>query len=94
MYHYKKKYLSFQVFLKNDQAGMLFFLCPNGSCVSWVDGSGVGFSLDYPSISLHAISRDLSAYPAEHLYIQVNSRHQGRNTDGKTILPASNLPDV
>lgn len=57
------------------------FLFPRGSRVSWVDGSGVGFSLDYPSISLHAISRDLSAYPAEHLYMQVNSRHEGRNAD-------------
>ncbi|KAB5543307.1 hypothetical protein PHYPO_G00077550 [Pangasianodon hypophthalmus] len=51
-------------------------LCVAESRVSWVDGSGVGFSLDYPSISLHAISRDLSAYPAEHLYVQVSSRHQ------------------
>ncbi|MCJ8742249.1 hypothetical protein PDJAM_G00079960 [Pangasius djambal] len=51
-------------------------LCVAESRVCWVDGSGVGFSLDYPSISLHAISRDLSAYPAEHLYVQVNSRHQ------------------
>ncbi|TSM28193.1 Methylosome subunit pICln [Bagarius yarrelli] len=51
-------------------------LCVAESCVSWVDASGIGFSLDYPSISLHAISRDLSAYPAEHLYVQVNSRNK------------------
>ncbi|KAM9455814.1 methylosome subunit pICln-like isoform 1-T2 [Clarias gariepinus] len=51
-------------------------LCVAESCVSWVDGSGMGFSLDYPSISLHAISRDLTTYPAEHLYIQVNTKHQ------------------
>lgn len=56
-------------------------LCVAESRVSWVDGSGVGFSLDYPSISLHAISRDLSAYPAEHLYVQVNSRHQEDSKD-------------
>ncbi|NP_001187778.1 methylosome subunit pICln [Ictalurus punctatus] len=56
-------------------------LCVAESRVSWVDGSGVGFSLDYPSISLHAISRDLSAYPAEHLYMQVNSRHQEDSKD-------------
>ncbi|XP_062870208.1 methylosome subunit pICln-like isoform X2 [Trichomycterus rosablanca] len=51
-------------------------LCVAESLVSWFDGSGVGFSLDYPSITLHAISRDLSSYPAEHLYLQVNSKHQ------------------
>ncbi|KAK3549398.1 hypothetical protein QTP86_001231 [Hemibagrus guttatus] len=56
-------------------------LCVAESLVSWVDGSGVGFSLDYPSISLHAISRDLSAYPAEHLYVQVNSKHQEDSKD-------------
>lgn len=50
-------------------------LCVAESRVSWFDGSGVGFSLDYPSISLHAISRDLSAYPEEHLYVMVNSKH-------------------
>ncbi|XP_010869108.2 methylosome subunit pICln [Esox lucius] len=42
--------------------------------VSWFDGSGMGFSLEYPSISLHAISRDLTAYPKEHLYVMVNSK--------------------
>ncbi|KAJ8280454.1 hypothetical protein GJAV_G00054750 [Gymnothorax javanicus] len=42
--------------------------------LSWFDGSGMGFSLEYPSISLHAISRDLSAYPQEHLYVMVNDK--------------------
>ncbi|XP_076138138.1 methylosome subunit pICln [Alosa pseudoharengus] len=40
----------------------------------WFDGSGMGFSLEYPSISLHAISRDPSAYPQEHLYVMVNGK--------------------
>uniref|UniRef100_A0A3B3HWR0 Methylosome subunit pICln n=1 Tax=Oryzias latipes TaxID=8090 RepID=A0A3B3HWR0_ORYLA len=42
--------------------------------LSWFDGSGMGFSLEYPSISLHAISRDVSAYPEEHLYVMVNGK--------------------
>ncbi|XP_006628167.2 methylosome subunit pICln [Lepisosteus oculatus] len=42
--------------------------------LSWFDVSGKGFSLEYPSISLHAISRDLSAYPQEHLYVMVNAK--------------------
>uniref|UniRef100_A0A8D3DQE2 Methylosome subunit pICln n=1 Tax=Scophthalmus maximus TaxID=52904 RepID=A0A8D3DQE2_SCOMX len=42
--------------------------------VSWFDGSGMGFSLEYPTIGLHAISRDVSAYPQEHLYVMVNGK--------------------
>ncbi|XP_029536778.1 methylosome subunit pICln-like [Oncorhynchus nerka] len=42
--------------------------------LSWFDGSGMGFSLEYPTISLHAISLDLSAYPQEHLYVMVNAK--------------------
>ncbi|XP_068927025.1 methylosome subunit pICln isoform X2 [Petaurus breviceps papuanus] len=44
------------------------------SRLSWLDGAGIGFSLDYPTISLHAVSRDLNAYPQEHLYVMVNAR--------------------
>ncbi|NP_001081766.1 methylosome subunit pICln [Xenopus laevis] len=44
------------------------------SRLSWLNGSGLGFSLEYPSISLHAISRDTAAYPEEHLYVMVNSK--------------------
>lgn len=42
--------------------------------VAWCDGYGKGFSLEYPSISLHAISRDLTAYPKEHLYVMVSAQ--------------------
>ncbi|KAJ8386618.1 hypothetical protein AAFF_G00168500 [Aldrovandia affinis] len=44
------------------------------TCLSWFDGSGKGFFVEYPSISLHAISRDVSAYPQEHLYVMVNAK--------------------
>ncbi|XP_007552416.1 methylosome subunit pICln isoform X2 [Poecilia formosa] len=47
--------------------------------LSWFDGSGLGFSLEYPSIGLHAISRDVSAYPQEHLYVMVNGKLSGEN---------------
>uniref|UniRef100_A0A3P8VAM6 Methylosome subunit pICln n=1 Tax=Cynoglossus semilaevis TaxID=244447 RepID=A0A3P8VAM6_CYNSE len=46
--------------------------------LSWFDGSGLGFFLEYPTIGLHAISRDVSAYPQEHLYVMVN----GKISDG------------
>ncbi|KAL7878294.1 hypothetical protein AOLI_G00092680 [Acnodon oligacanthus] len=49
------------------------------SRLSWFNGSGMGFSLEYPSISLHAISRDLSAYPQEHLYVMVNKKLDDEN---------------
>ncbi|XP_030648159.1 methylosome subunit pICln-like [Chanos chanos] len=51
-------------------------LCVAETRVSWFDGSGFGFDLEYPSISLHAISRDLSSYPKEHLYVVVSSRRK------------------
>uniref|UniRef100_A0A8C5P8C8 Methylosome subunit pICln n=1 Tax=Leptobrachium leishanense TaxID=445787 RepID=A0A8C5P8C8_9ANUR len=44
------------------------------SRLAWLNGSGLGFSLEYPSVSLHAISRDTTAYPQEHLYVMVNSK--------------------
>uniref|UniRef100_A0A9L0JGB9 Methylosome subunit pICln n=1 Tax=Equus asinus TaxID=9793 RepID=A0A9L0JGB9_EQUAS len=46
------------------------------SRLSWLDGSGLGFSLEYPTISLHAVSRDLNAYPREHLYVMVNAQFE------------------
>ncbi|XP_076846929.1 methylosome subunit pICln [Brachyhypopomus gauderio] len=57
-------------------AGTLYITEAN---LSWFDGSGMGFSLDYPSISLHAISRDPSAYPQEHLYVMVNKKLDDEN---------------
>lgn len=55
-----------------------FFFLPLFSRLSWLENSGVGFSLDYPTISLHAVSRDLNAYPWEHLYVMVNARFEGK----------------
>jgi hypothetical protein len=42
--------------------------------VSWRDGTtGEGFSLEYPHISLHAVSRDLSSFPQECLYLMLDA---------------------
>uniref|UniRef100_A0A8P0TBM6 Methylosome subunit pICln n=2 Tax=Canis lupus familiaris TaxID=9615 RepID=A0A8P0TBM6_CANLF len=49
-------------------------LCTAESRLSWLDGSGLGFSLEYPTISLHEVSRDLNAYPREHLHVMVNAK--------------------
>ncbi|KAI0238824.1 Methylosome subunit pICln [Lamellibrachia satsuma] len=43
------------------------------SRVSWVGNEGEGFSLEYPAISLHAICRDLTAFPHECLYLMVDA---------------------
>lgn len=44
------------------------------SRLSWVNSSsGQGFSLEYPHIALHAVSRDLQAYPSECLYILIDT---------------------
>lgn len=56
----------------------LLFFSSLVSRLSWLENSGVGFSLDYPTISLHAVSRDLSAYPREHLYVMVNAKFEGK----------------
>ncbi|KAK7940061.1 hypothetical protein WMY93_003387 [Mugilogobius chulae] len=47
--------------------------------LSWLDGSGLGFALEYPSIGLHAVSRDVSAFPQEHLYVMVNGKLSEEN---------------
>lgn len=42
--------------------------------VTWRNSSGQGFSLQYPSISLHAVSRDLNAFPHECLFLMVDGK--------------------
>ena len=34
---------------------------------------GQGFSLEYPAVSLHAVSRDPTAFPQENLYLMVDA---------------------
>uniref|UniRef100_A0A2K5HSX2 Methylosome subunit pICln n=1 Tax=Colobus angolensis palliatus TaxID=336983 RepID=A0A2K5HSX2_COLAP len=46
------------------------------SLLSWLDGSGLGFSLEYPTISLHALSRDRPDCLGEHLYVTVNDKFE------------------
>ncbi|ELK23649.1 Methylosome subunit pICln [Myotis davidii] len=55
------------------------------SRLSWLDGSGLGFSLEYPTISLHAMFRDLNAYPREHLYVMVNAKFEEKKEEGYRV---------
>ena len=57
------------------------------SRLSWLDGSGLGFSLEYPTISLHAVSRDPNAYPQEHLCVMVNAKLGGMYGQLTLVLP-------
>jgi len=44
------------------------------SCVTWLSDSGQGFTLNYPDISLHAISRDQNAFPKPCLYVMFDGK--------------------
>ncbi|VDK85035.1 unnamed protein product [Litomosoides sigmodontis] len=45
------------------------------SSVTWISSiSGQGFSLTYPSIILHAISRDASVFPEECIYVLADAK--------------------
>ena len=39
--------------------------------VSWVGISGQGFSLEYPHIAMHAVSRDLTQFHSACLYLMI-----------------------
>lgn len=39
------------------------------SCLVWMRESGLGFYVEYPDITMHSISRDLSAFPQQCLYV-------------------------
>ena len=53
------------------------------SRVAWAGSDGQGFSLEYPHIMLHAISRDTSVFPHPCLYLMVDAKI-GPQSDGET----------
>lgn len=57
------------------------------SQVTWMSQAGAGFCLEYPKICLHAISRDVSSFPHECLYLQVEGKliddDQGSNSSSE-----------
>ena len=60
-------------FINRKQLGMgaLFI---SEARVSWVGIQGQGFSLEYPHIALHAVSRDLTQFHQECLYLMIDVR--------------------
>uniref|UniRef100_A0A2I3GDZ3 Methylosome subunit pICln n=1 Tax=Nomascus leucogenys TaxID=61853 RepID=A0A2I3GDZ3_NOMLE len=50
------------------------------SHLSWLDGSGLRFSLEYPTICLHTLSRD-----RKHLYIMVKAKFEEGSEESATF---------
>jgi len=68
------------LFIDNQRVGRGSLIIAESS-LSWLAESereedtsshGQGFSLEYPNISLHAISKDLTTFPRECLYLMVD----------------------
>ena len=59
-------------FLNRNQLG-LGSLYISEARLSWVGVHGQGFSLEYPHIALHAVSRDLTQFHQECLYLMIGS---------------------
>lgn len=55
-----------------------FFPC---SHVAWINPNGQGFNIPYRAITVHAISRDLSSFPHECLYLMIDSDVMGELRD-------------
>ncbi|KAK6751645.1 hypothetical protein RB195_003206 [Necator americanus] len=74
-------------------------LCVSESQVTWIcRSSGLGFSLTYPSIILHAISTDLSTFPHECIYVLVDAskseRRRRRTIPLYTATETRNVQDL
>ncbi|CAG2257861.1 methylosome subunit pICln-like [Mytilus galloprovincialis] len=69
------------------------------SCVSWQSSEheGQGFSLQYPGISIHAVSRDLTAFPHECLYLMVegdltdDANREEEESDDEDLDPSTEM---
>lgn len=65
------------------------------SRLSWISSTGNGFAIEYPHISLHAISRDLSAYPQECLFLMLDDpdNENEQDSDDHKINELRFVPD-
>merc|ERR1719309_896422 len=61
------------VYINRKQLGM-GILYISEARVSWVGIQGQGFSLEYPHIALHAVSRELTVFHQECLYLMIDVR--------------------
>jgi len=68
--HVKHREPNTLAYLRNTQLGE-GTLCISADRLIWSSDNGQGFILAYPQISLHAISRDLSNFHSECLYLML-----------------------
>ncbi|KAL4219949.1 Methylosome subunit pICln [Mactra antiquata] len=68
------------------------------SRVTWLSPAGSGFCLEYPKICLHAISRDLSSFPQECLFLQIDGKlieddreSNSSSDDGQDDMPTTEV---
>jgi len=69
----RRKQENTAVYINRRQLGM-GTLYISEARVSWVGIQGKGFSLEYPHIALHAVSRDLTQFDQECLYLMIDVR--------------------
>ena len=59
------------------------------SCVTWLSDNGQGFALNYPDISLHAISRDQNSFPKPCLYVMFEGKLDSKLSCSLTYFQTS-----
>ncbi|CAL1293673.1 unnamed protein product [Larinioides sclopetarius] len=64
------------------------------SVLCWLSSDGDGFSLKYPSIYIHAVSKDLNNFPHPCIYLMVDGRIKlGEDTSGEETQQLVNAID-
>jgi len=80
-------------FLKQNNIGKgTLFVAQNR--LSWMTDNGQGFSLEYPNISLHAVSKDLNNFPAECLYLMVDDPNASESESDDDDNGSSKLNEI
>lgn len=69
--HHQEKDVTAFFKRKNIGKGTLYIA---ESLLCWISNAGEGFSLEYQSIYIHAISRDLTSFPHQCLYLMVDGK--------------------
>ncbi|XP_078470120.1 methylosome subunit pICln isoform X1 [Lampetra fluviatilis] len=69
------------LFVNGEDAGS-GVLCVAESRLAWRDAQGHGVSVEYPRVSLHAVSRDPNTFPQHHLYVMLNGKLRAEDAAG------------
>jgi len=83
---------SVEVYMNNRSLGM-GTLYISEARVSWVGIQSKGFSLEYPHIALHAVSRDLTQFHSECLYLMIDVRLMDQEGTPTSSSAGSDMED-